>query len=94
MWMELLWRAYYTDPDKSEWVDIRPDQIPDILILSIANCFKDTTVLRMSIFLDMEDTEKEYVNCIAYTWNGIAVSKYQVYLFSDGSYRLNNREVF
>lgn len=84
---------YDTDPDNSEWIDIRPDQIPEILIPSITKCFADKTVLRMSIFLDMDDPETNYVNCIVYLWDGITVLKKHVYLFGDGSYDIHKSEV-
>ena len=90
----MICKCHYTDVDNNEWIDIRPDQIPEILIPAITRLFKDKTVLRMSIFLDMDDPEVNYVHCIAYTWDGIAVFKKQAYLFGDGSYNITDSEVF
>ena len=90
----LLCKAYYDSGRDCNWITLSPETIPVILVESLYNAFNGVTVLRISLFLDMDDPEINYVRSIAYIWDGITVIKKHVKLFGDGSFEVTEREVF
>lgn len=65
-------------------IDIRPDQIPTVILDAIVNAAAGDLVLALSLFLD--GTYNNYCRFIMVTWDGICAIKRRGKLFGDGSY--------
>ena len=89
----MICKTFYDNTIEDEWINLTPDTIPDILIPALSNALGRYTVLRLSFFLDMSDPEINYVDAIAYLWDGIICTKKDVRLFGDGSYTFKRTEV-
>lgn len=89
----MICKTFYDNTIEDEWIDLTPETIPEILIPAISNAFGKSTILRLSLFLDMSDSEVNYVDAIAYLWDGIICTKKDVRLFGDGSYSIKRLEV-
>ena len=89
----MICKTFYDNTIEDEWIDLTPEMIPDILIPAISNAFGRSTILRLSLFLDMSNPEVNYVDAIAYLWDGIICTKRDVRLFGDGSYSNKRLEV-
>lgn len=84
-----FYKMYYDRPDDSTSIDLRPDQIPEIIIPALSNACRDMLVMRLALFIDMGDPETNYVDAIIYSWDGITPSKKYYKLFGDGSYDID-----
>ena len=81
-----FYKMYYDRPNDSTSFDIRPDQIPELIIPALSNACRDKLVMRLALFLDMNDSDTNNVEAIIYSWDGITPSKKYYKLFGDGSY--------
>lgn len=85
-----FYKMYYDRPnDYSTSIDLRPDQIPELIIPALSNACCDKLVMRLALFIDMNDPDTNHVDAIIYSWDGIAPSKKYYKLFGDGSYELD-----
>ena len=89
----MICKTFYDNTIEDEWIDLTPDTIPAILIPAIRNAFGNSTILRLSMFLDMSDPNINKLSSIAYLWDGIICVKKDVDLFGDGSYNIKRTEV-
>lgn len=89
----MICKTFYDNSIEDEWIDLTPDTIPEILIPALNNALSRYTILRLSLFLDMNDPEVNYVDAITYLWDGIICIKKDVRLFGDGSYTVRRTEV-
>ena len=89
----MICKTFYDNTIEDEWIDLTPDTIPAILIPAIRNAFGNSTILRLSMFLDMTDPDINMVSSIAYLWDDIICVKKHVDLFGDGSYIIKGTEV-
>ena len=90
-----FYKMYYDRPDDSTSFNIRPDQIPELIIPALSSACRDKLVMRLALFIDMNDPETNHVDAIIYSWDGITPSKKYYKLFGGGSYdiELNKTEM-
>ncbi len=84
-----FYEMYYERPNDSISIDLRPDQIPELIIPALSSACRDKLVLRLALFLDMDDPEINHVDAIIYSWDGVTPSKKSYKLFGDGSYDID-----
>ena len=88
-----FYKMYYDRPDDSTSFDLRPDQVPEIIIPALSSACRDMLVMRLALFVDMGDPETNYVDAIIYSWDGITPSKKYYKLFGDGSYEIELEKI-
>lgn len=83
-----FYKMYYDD-DRNEQFDLRPDQIPDLIIPALSKACQDKLVMRLALFIDMTDPDTNHVDAIIYAWDGVTPNRKNCKLFGDGSYEVD-----
>lgn len=86
-----FYKMYYDDRDES--FDLRPDQIPEMIIPALSRACRNNLVLRLALFLDMNNPEIDHVDAIIYAWDGVTATKKNYKLFGDGSYIIDHKSI-
>ena len=81
-------KMYYEKGVENEYVELTPEQIPDIIFDALHNACRDKLILALKIFVDMTEAgkDKNYVHAIITYWDGITACKQGYELYGDGSY--------